>query len=113
MPQPNLVYHVYKVRRGKLNHVKLFIYFDYATLRTKDLFVTDKDYKLLDVANTSVDALLDETDVTDKAEVVYPASEPEEIEEPEKIVFSDDSNDYFDDTGDAVPSGVDDPPFDW
>lgn len=66
MGEPNLVYHIYKVRRGKLNHVKLFIHFDYATLRTRDLFVTDKDYKLLEVANTSVDALLDETDVTDE-----------------------------------------------
>ena len=113
MPQPNLVYHIYKVRRGKLNHVKLFIYFDYATLRTKDLFVTDKDYKLLDVANTSVDALLDETDVTDRAEVVYSENEPEELEKPEEIVFSDDSNDYFDDTGVAVPLGADKPPLDW
>jgi replicative DNA helicase len=44
--EPNLVYHIYKVRRGKINRVKLWIYFDYATCRTYDLFVTDNDYKL-------------------------------------------------------------------
>ena len=113
MPQPNLVYHVYKVRRGKLNHVKLFIYFNYATLRTKDLFVTDKDYKLLDVANTSVDALLDETDVTDKAEIVYPASEPEEIEEPEERVIESDADDYCFESGEPVSDSADEPPLDW
>ena len=59
---PNLVYHIYKVRRGKLNHVKLFLYFDYATLRTTDLFVTDRNYKRLDVENTSIETILDETE---------------------------------------------------
>lgn len=59
---PNLIYHVFKVRRGKLNHVKLFLYFDYSTLRTTDLFVTDKDYNLLDVENTDIETLLDETE---------------------------------------------------
>lgn len=63
---PNLVYHVFKVRRGKLNHVKLFLYFDYGTLRTTDLFVTDKDYNLLDVENTDVETLLDETEEAQK-----------------------------------------------
>ena len=66
MKQPNLVYHVYKVRRGKLNHVKVFVHFDYGTLRTTDLFVTDKDYKLLNVANTTVESILDETDITEQ-----------------------------------------------
>ena len=59
---PNLVYHIYKVRRGKINHVKLFINFDYATLRTTDLFVTDRNYKRLDVENTSIETILDETE---------------------------------------------------
>lgn len=60
--EPNLVYHIYKVRRGKLNHVKLFLNFDYSTLRTTDLFATDKDYKLLDIEGTDIETLLDETE---------------------------------------------------
>lgn len=48
-PIPNLVYHIYKNRRGKLVRVKLWIYFDAGTCRTTDLFLTDKDYKLVPV----------------------------------------------------------------
>lgn len=55
LPEPNLVFHVYKNRRGKLNHVRLFVYFDYSTCRTTDLFVTDNKYNLIDVESTLVD----------------------------------------------------------
>lgn len=79
---PNLVYHVYKVRRGKLNHVKVFIHFDYATLRTTDLFVTDRDYKLLDVENTDIEILLDETTEEDKGHIVTDAVISPEDEAP-------------------------------
>lgn len=63
--QPNLVYHVYKVRRGKYNHVKVFVHFDYGTLRTTDMFVTDRDYKLLDIKRTNIELLLEQTDTTE------------------------------------------------
>lgn len=43
--QPNIVIDVYKNRRGELNHVKVFRYFDYATCHCQDLFVTDCSYK--------------------------------------------------------------------
>ena len=42
---PNLVIDIYKNRRGEMNSVKVFRYFDYATLRCQDLFVTDASYK--------------------------------------------------------------------
>lgn len=61
--EPNMVYHIYKVRRGKINHVKLFLYFDFATLRTTDLFVTDRDYNLVNVDNVNVESVLDSTAV--------------------------------------------------
>lgn len=60
--EPNLVYHVYKVRRGRLNHVRLWLYFDYATCRTEDLFVTDNEYRLLDVDATNIEVVLDKTE---------------------------------------------------
>ena len=75
---PNLVFHIFKVRRGRLNHVKLFMYFDYSTLRTTDLFVTDRDYKLVDVENTDIETVLDETEcpADDPGPAPEPAPEP-------------------------------------
>lgn len=75
---PNLVLHVYKVRRGKTNHVKLFQYFDYATLRTTDLLVTNKDYLPLDIENTNIELILNDTEVHSSAETPSQA-EPAEF----------------------------------
>ena len=61
MKQPNLVFHIYKVRRGEVNHVKLWLYFDYSTCRTYDCFVTDNDYQLLDIESTDVEVVLEAT----------------------------------------------------
>jgi hypothetical protein len=52
--KPNRCYHVYKVRRGKLNFIKVWIYSDGGTCRTKDLFVTKNDYTLLSVNPTEI-----------------------------------------------------------
>ena len=43
--EPNIVIDIYKNRRGELNSVKIFRYFDYGTLHCEDLFVTDASYK--------------------------------------------------------------------
>ena len=43
--EPNIVIDIYKNRRGELNCVKVFRYFDYGTLHCYDLFVTDTSYK--------------------------------------------------------------------
>ena len=43
--EPNVVIDVYKNRRGELNCVKIFRYFDYGTCHCEDLFVTDPAYK--------------------------------------------------------------------
>ena len=42
---PNIVIDIYKNRRGEMNSVKIFRYFDFATLRCQDLFITDASYK--------------------------------------------------------------------
>lgn len=65
-PVPNIVYHIYKVRRGKLNLIKLWVYFDHGTCRTTDLFVTTNDYKLIKVDATTVEKILEDTEVEDK-----------------------------------------------
>ena len=81
---PNLVYHIFKVRRGRINHVKLFVFFDYATLRTTDLFVTDRDYKLLDVENTDIETVLDDTEENENKQG---ASSPKADAAPQKPFF--------------------------
>ena len=43
--EPNIVIDIYKNRRGELNCVKVFRYFDYATCHCEDYFVTDVGYK--------------------------------------------------------------------
>ena len=81
---PNLVYHIFKVRRGRINHVKLFVFFDYATLRTTDLFVTDRDYKLLDVENTDIETVLDDTEESENKQGI---SSPKADAAPQKPFF--------------------------
>lgn len=43
--KPNIVIDIYKNRRGELNGVKIFRYFDYGTCRCQDLFVVDSTYQ--------------------------------------------------------------------
>ena len=45
--EPNIVMDVYKNRRGEMNNIKIFRYFDYGTCRCKDLFATDTGYKAI------------------------------------------------------------------
>ena len=51
-PDPNICISVYKNRGGKYNNVKIWLYIDYSTMRVDDLFVTDNDYQILEVAKT-------------------------------------------------------------
>ena len=46
--KPNMVLDIYKNRRGSINSVKVFRYFDFGTCRCRDLFITDANYKMLD-----------------------------------------------------------------
>ena len=52
IPTPNLVISVYKNRGGKDNKIKIWLYIDYDTMRTHDLFVTDYSYKFLNFPKT-------------------------------------------------------------
>lgn len=54
MPLPNLVRHVYKVRRGKLTRIRIWQKVDLGLSRTEDLFVTSNDYELIPVEGTEI-----------------------------------------------------------
>ena len=43
--EPNIVIDIYKNRRGEMNSVKIFRYFNYATLRCQELFATESGYR--------------------------------------------------------------------
>lgn len=60
-PQPNMVVHVYKVRRTKFNNIRVYVNFDRATCRLEDCFCTTYDGEIVDIKNTNVDAILDQT----------------------------------------------------
>ena len=62
---PNICAHIYKVREGKYNLIRLFSYFDHSTCRQYDLFVTDVDYNLIDVENTAIEHIIEQTSVAE------------------------------------------------
>ena len=62
---PNLVYHIYKVRRGKFVKVKLWLYVDLGTCRSEDLFLTNNDWEFIPIENTTVEKILEMTEDKD------------------------------------------------
>lgn len=56
-PIPNLVRHIYKLRRGKLTKIRIWQYADLGTCRTEDLFVTNNDNELLNIKIEEVELL--------------------------------------------------------
>lgn len=53
--QPNLVFHVYKLRRSPYQNIKVWSYVDLGTCRLKNLFVTKNDYTLIPVQSLSIE----------------------------------------------------------
>lgn len=51
-PEPNICLSVYKNRGGEYKDVKIWLYVDYATMRTEDLFVTDYEYRKIEMQKT-------------------------------------------------------------
>lgn len=48
-PTPNMIHHIYKLRRGKLSKIRIWQYVDLGTCRSVDLFVTNNDNELLNI----------------------------------------------------------------
>ena len=87
--EPTHVIHIYKVRRGRFNNIRLYIHFDRATCRTTDCFVTNNEGVIVDVDDTNVELILDQTIDT---------SNPE-------------ADIVVDDTMESTPETEDAPPF--
>lgn len=71
-PTPNMCYHIYKVRRGSYNKIRLYVYFDAGTCRTTELFATNNNCEYLEITGTNIESVLEETKT--------------EIEEPEEVI---------------------------
>ena len=67
--EPTHVIHIYKVRRGRFNNIRLYIHFDRATCRTTDCFVTNNEGVIVDVNDTNVEYILDQTVDNTKPEI--------------------------------------------
>lgn len=72
--EPNFVWHVYKVRAGSFQDIKIYINYDRGTCQVHDCFATDRDGKLIVIDNANVENILDATRVD-------PHSEEEDEEE--------------------------------
>lgn len=59
--EPTHVIHVYKVRRGHYNNIKVYINFDRSTCRAVECFVTDNNGNLLNIEDTSIEVVFDKT----------------------------------------------------
>lgn len=64
--EPNMVFDIYKNRRSKIVHIKLWSYANLGTCRTTDLFVTNKDYEVIPVDETLVEMFEDEENIPKK-----------------------------------------------
>lgn len=55
MPEPNVVYHIYKNRETKYKDCKLWLHIDYDTMRQTELFLTDNNQKVMKIQPTVID----------------------------------------------------------
>ena len=65
---PNLVLHVYKTRRSGYNNIRLYLHFDYATCRLEDCFATDHEGRMINIEDTNIEKVLDDTATPDLPE---------------------------------------------
>lgn len=54
---PNMIYHLYKCRRGKITRVKVWMHVDLGNCRVKDLFVTTFDNVLIPVDALTIESV--------------------------------------------------------
>ena len=86
-PEPNMIYHLYKCRRGKITRVKVWLHVNLGNCRVQDLFVTTFDNKLIPVNKLTIESaqkIINDHSVEDK-EI---KATNEELEEAAKSFLS-------------------------
>lgn len=59
--EPNFVWHIYKVRAGSYQDIKLYINYDRSTCQVHDCFATDRDGALIDIDDANIENVLNKT----------------------------------------------------
>lgn len=85
IPVPNLVRHIYKVRRGKLTKIRIWQYADLSTGRTTDLFITDNYYNIIEteIAEIEIERVIEEHSV----ELSEVEASEEELQDATAMLF--------------------------
>ena len=68
-PMPNMATWVYKLRSSRITRVIIWSYYDLGTMRCTDLFVTDYNFKLIDVDVTKIELaeqVIDEHSISER-----------------------------------------------
>lgn len=60
--RPNIVIKIIKLRKGKYNKIKLYARYDFGTSRIEDCFVTDEEGNFLNVEDTNMDIIIEQTE---------------------------------------------------
>lgn len=79
-PEPTMIYHLYKCRRGKITRVKVWMHANLGNCRVQDLFVTTFDNELIPVDKLTIESaeqLLEEHSV-DEQDIIATAEEQQE-----------------------------------
>ena len=79
-PVPNMIYHLYKCRRGKITRVKVWLHVNLGNCRVEDLFVTTFDNMLIPVDKLTIEAaerILEEHSINPE-EVIATAEEQQQ-----------------------------------
>lgn len=79
-PEPNMIYHLYKCRRGKITRVKVWLHANLGNCRVEDLFVTTFDNELIPVDMLTIEsaAKIIEDHSVDEKEIVATVEEQAE-----------------------------------
>lgn len=71
-PVPNIIYHIYKIRKGKIKNCKVFAYQDLGTMRVIDCFVTNDKYEQINVDRKKIVRAEEEPLIPTHQQVEFP-----------------------------------------
>ena len=84
VPVPNMCHWVYKVRRGRITRIVIWTRADLGTMDEEALFVTDYDFKLIDIDFTKIEQV--EEKIKEHSVLITQVPEAPVEEEDEEVV---------------------------
>lgn len=87
MNDPNLVLYIYKVRRGSLKDVRLYVHFDHGTCRMEDCFATDNKGVIINIPDAEVEVCGEDDEGGEDQTTLPPPQEKGEITKNEPLPY--------------------------